>query len=112
MERNDSVNVHLVNTNDNRASLKDLNATRPNNYLNSYLERVTDDVKVPRAHVSIMQSEAGENLINTSQNFTDNMSSLQRGSVVFRSKKGSLDVTRSNATKQPSRVGILPDLLP
>ena len=76
MERNDSVNLHLVNTSDNRASLKDLNGIRPSNYLNSYLERVTDDVKVPRAHVSVMQSEAGENLLNTSQNFGDNMSSL------------------------------------
>ena len=54
MERNDSVNHHLVTTNDNRASLKDLNATRPNNYLNSYLERVTDDVKVPRSHISVI----------------------------------------------------------
>ena len=51
MERNDSIKHELMNTSDNRASLKDLNATRPSNYLNSYLERVTDDVKVPKSHI-------------------------------------------------------------
>ena len=57
MARNDSHNLTLVTTNDNRASLKDLNATRPSNYLNSFLERVTNDVKVPRGHVKTIQEE-------------------------------------------------------
>ena len=60
MERNDSIKHELMNTSDNRASLKDLNATRPSNYLNSYLERVTDDVKVPKSHIQIIQQETGE----------------------------------------------------
>ena len=112
MERNDSVDHQLISTNDNRASLKDLNATRPSNYLNSYLERVTDDVKVPKAHVSMIQQETGESLLNTSQNYTDNMSSFHKGSVIFQSKKGSLDVKKSGRTKQPSRQGLFPKLLP
>ena len=29
----------------------DLNAIRPTNYLSGFLERVTDDVKIPRHHV-------------------------------------------------------------
>jgi hypothetical protein len=46
MARNDSTNAKLFGTSEQRASLKDLNSTRPNNFLNSFLERLTDDVKV------------------------------------------------------------------
>ena len=58
MQRNDSNNYQLKGTNDHRASLKDLNAIRPSNYLSSFLERVTDNVKVPKAHVKAIQEEA------------------------------------------------------
>lgn len=90
MERNDSVNFKLMNTDDSRASLKDLNATRPSNYLNSYLERVTVDVKVPKSSIVSIQND-NEMLLNSSQTW-DQTSSLQRGSVVFKSKKGSYDI--------------------
>lgn len=57
MQRNDSMDHRLQATSDNRASLKDLNSVRPENYLNSYLARVTGDVKVPMAHVKAKQYE-------------------------------------------------------
>ena len=55
MARNDSENVRLIHTNDSRASLADMNAVRPSNYLNSYLERVTDTVKVSKYQVTALQ---------------------------------------------------------
>ena len=92
MERNDSENFHLLHTNDNRCSMKDMNGIRPSNYLNSYLERVTNKVKVSKASVKSIQGES--EWLNSSQNF-DGASSMQKGSVIFRSKKGSMDVTKS-----------------
>ena len=57
MARMESKNAHLQETNDDRASMRDLNATRPNNYLANYLERVTDDVKVSKNHVPGIQAD-------------------------------------------------------
>ena len=54
MQRQESKNFQLTNTNDNRASQKDLNATRPSNYLNNFLERVTEKVKVPKNKIKEM----------------------------------------------------------
>ena len=54
MERNDSKNYKLIKTTDQRPSMKDLNSTRPSNYLDSYLERVTDEVKVPKSVVRVV----------------------------------------------------------
>ena len=51
MARNDSKNHHLVNSQDNRASLRDLNGIRPESYLSKYLERVTSQVKVPKGQI-------------------------------------------------------------
>ena len=72
--------------------MKDMNGIRPSNYLNSYLERVTNKVKVSKASVKSIQGES--EWLNSSQNF-DGASSMQKGSVIFRSKKGSMDVTKS-----------------
>lgn len=51
MKRNDSKNVKLLDSANNRASLKDLNGARPDNYLSKYLEKVTRQVKVPRSQI-------------------------------------------------------------
>ena len=80
MARNDSTNVGLVSTNDNRASLADQNSIRASNFLNSYLERVTDDVKVPRSYVKPIQEGATD---------WDAGSSIAFGSV-YHSKKDSI----------------------
>ena len=55
MARNDSKNYHLISSRDNRASLCDLNATRPGNYLSKYLERATSEVKVPKGQIRTLQ---------------------------------------------------------
>ena len=49
MARNDTKNFHLVNSQDNRASLRDMNRVRPDNFLSKYLERVTSQVKVTKS---------------------------------------------------------------
>ena len=105
MARNDSENVRLIHTNDSRASLADMNAVRPSNYLNSYLERVTDTVKVSKYQVTALQEQSDF----MEQSF-DGMSSMRKGSVVFRSKKGSLDVFKSGTTKAGSKQGFFPKL--
>ena len=64
----ESQNMHLQETNDNRASMRDLNATRPSNYLNAFLERVTEGVKVPKNHVLSKQVESE---IRQSQDMAD-----------------------------------------
>lgn len=55
MQRNDSTNYKLRGTSENRASLCDLNAVRPLNYLHSYLSRVTGDARVPMGNVKTRQ---------------------------------------------------------
>ena len=106
MERNDSKNYKLVKTTDQRPSMKDLNATRPTNYLDSYLERVTDEVKVPKSVVRAIQEESDYDMI--ANNSFDAGSSYMRGSV-FRSKKGSVEFTMHG--KRSSK-GFFPKLLP
>ena len=58
MSRNDSKNMGLIQTNDHRASLKDINAMRPGNYLSNYLERITTEVKVPKSLVKVIQDSS------------------------------------------------------
>ena len=53
--------------------MKDMNAIRPSNYLNNYLERVTDKVKISKAFVKSIQEES--EWLNSSQNF-DGASSM------------------------------------
>lgn len=57
MARQESKNYHLKETTDSRASMCDLNGIRPTNYLSGFLERVTDEVKIPRNHVANLQQE-------------------------------------------------------
>ncbi len=95
MARNDSTNGKLFGTSDQRASLKDLNGARPNNFLNSYLERITEDVKVPRHHVQTIQRET-EYLASQ----FDGSISYMKGSSVFHSKKGSFDMTQGVTMSQ------------
>lgn len=64
-----------------------MNTTRPTNYLNSYLERVTGEVKVPKYHVKAIQAET-EMLGNST---FDASTSLHKLSQIFGSKKGSHD---------------------
>ena len=47
MKINDSKNASLMKTDNSRASLKDIGGLRSKDYLGSYLERVTSDVKIP-----------------------------------------------------------------
>ena len=47
MRLNDSKNTDLIKSSKNRASLKDLGGIRNKDYLGGYLERMTQDVKVP-----------------------------------------------------------------
>ena len=100
MNRNDSQNFGLKGTNDHRASLKDLNAVRPSNYLSSFLERVTDDVKIPKAHVKAIQEENEF----YSSNY-DGFSSVQMASQIFGSKRGSKDLQAGS-----SKVGFFPNI--
>ena len=58
MARMESKNLQLQETSDNRASMRDLNATRPSNYLNDFLERVTDEVKIPKSYVPSLQTNS------------------------------------------------------
>ena len=48
MRLNDSTNVSLMKSDHSRASLKDLGGLRGKDYLGGYLERVTQDVKIPQ----------------------------------------------------------------
>ena len=47
MRINDATNRALLKTDKNRASLKDIGGLRGKDYLGGYLERVTNEVKVP-----------------------------------------------------------------
>ena len=55
MKINDSKNASLMKTDNSRASLKDIGGLRGKDYLGSYLERVTSDVKIPQRHVQPLQ---------------------------------------------------------
>ena len=56
MARNDTKNIHLINSQDNRASLRDMNQVRPDNFLSKYLERVTSQVKVSKSQIRTIQA--------------------------------------------------------
>ena len=86
MARQESKNHHLVTTDDNRASMKDLNAIRPTNYLSGFLERVTDDVKIPKHHVKNIQEEKE---FMASQ---DMDASMYPSSVMINSNKASFNI--------------------
>lgn len=57
MARQESKDHSLKKTTDQRASMRDFNATRPGNFVNDFLGRVTDDVKVPKHKVKDLKEE-------------------------------------------------------
>ena len=72
MARNDTKNFHLVNSQDNRVSLRDMNQVRSDNFLSKYLERVTSQVKVPKGQIRTIQDAEldgieSESMTNLSQ---------------------------------------------
>ena len=71
MARNDTKNFHLVNSQNNRLSLRDMNQVRPDNFLSKYLERVTSQVKIPKSQIrTIQDADSGlesESMTNLSQ---------------------------------------------
>ena len=109
MARNDSKNVHLLTSVENRASQKDLNGTRPGNYLQKYLEQLTNKVKVPLNHVKqIQEAEEGFQSARGSQFDT---SSILKGSTTFVGN----GVHRTSGTSlQPNdrKTRLLPSLMP
>ena len=68
--------------------------------MSSFLERVTDNVKIPKGHVKAIQEENefyGSNY--------DGFSSVQMHSQIFGSKKGSQDLRAGG-----SKIGFFPNI--
>mmetsp|Transcript_17103 Transcript_17103/g.23041 ORF Transcript_17103/g.23041 Transcript_17103/m.23041 type:complete len:120 (+) Transcript_17103:205-564(+) len=104
MARQESKNYQLKETTENRASMRDLNGIRPTNYLSGFLERVTDDVKIPKHHVKSIQQDKE---FMESQDF--DCSTMMPNSLMISSNKASFNIKMGSV--QPGRLGMFPSLV-